>query len=327
MGLTGFKAKTSRKGLSRSAVKALPQEEKALPSKTENIALPGKADSARRSTEQVKTTLMTIDTMWATQARRELAGLANALTEVRDELANNLAKLTAPNDKISEAEQNLALECRNLMETDNTKIQKDIQDRIRKLEGELSDIELERQARLEALSMNRAALRSQINRICETFRRLLHEDTMLAKCIRTIFREQGITTASILTAMGMTISTPVLALNGGGGSGPDVPSQAPKPSDKGGLREWVKKHLQALGRAQANLAGKATAALPGIIGSIVSWLLSTLGKTAASLAGTLWAVGTAAGSLFLVAARDWLWPVRPSSRPRAAREPKRRSAV
>ena len=67
----------------------------------------------------------------------------------------------------------------------------------------------------------------------------------------------------------MAISTFVLALTGGGGSAP-VP--APKPPDKSGLKEWVEKHLQALVRTLADLAGKAAAALPGIIGSIVSWL-------------------------------------------------------
>ena len=38
----------------------------------------------------------------------------------------------------------------------------------------------------------------------------------------------------------------------------------PAPKHKSGLKEWVKKHLQALGRAMANLAGSAAAALPGI---------------------------------------------------------------
>ena len=180
-------------------------------------------------------------------------------------------------------------------------MQGEIRDRIRKLESVLSDIELERQARLESLFTNRATLRSQINRIRETLRRLLHEDTILAERIRTLFREKGITIASILTAIAMAISILVLALTGGGGSAP-----APKPHDKSGLKEWVKKHLQALGRALFNLAGNAAAALPGIIGSIVSWLLSTFGKTATCLAENLWALAIAVGTLLLVAAQDWL---------------------
>ena len=101
----------------------------------------------------------------------------------------------------------------------------------------------------------------------------------------------------------MAISTLVLALTGGGGS---APAPAPKPPDKSGLKEWVKKHLQAFWRALANSAGKATAALLGIIGSIVSWLLSTLEKTATWLAENLWALAIAVGTLLLVAARDWL---------------------
>ena len=167
-------------------------------------------------------------------------------------------------------------------------------DRVRKLQSVLSDIVLERQARLKALFWNRAALLSQISRIRETFRRLLHEDKTLAERIRNFFREQGITIASILTAIGMAFSTIVLALTGGGGS---APTPAPKPSDKSGLKEWVKKYLQALRRALGCLPRKAAAALPGMNGSIVSWFLGTLGKTATWLAKELLALAIAAGTL------------------------------
>ena len=210
LGLTGY----TRKGLSSSAVKALQQADKTLPSNLENIELedlPGIVDSTRQSAEQVQTTLTTIDdqpidTAWVTEARRELAGIEKAMTGMRDELANNLAKLTSIDDRKSEVERHLAREHQKLMETDDTEMQREIRDRIRKLESVLSDIELERLARLEALSTNRATLRSQINRIRDTFRRLLHEETTLAERIRTLFREQEITIASILTAIGMAIS-------------------------------------------------------------------------------------------------------------------------
>jgi hypothetical protein len=56
------------------------------------------------------------------------------------------------------------------------------------------------------------------------------------------------------------------------------------PKDKGGIKEWVKK----LGKLLANLAGKAAAALPGIIGSIVSWLLSATGNIVNWFANNLW---------------------------------------
>ena len=106
----------------------------------------------------------------------------------------------------------------------------------------------------------------------------------------------------------MAISTLVLApTGGGGGGGGSAPAPALKPPDKSGLKDWVeKKHLQALGHALGNLAGKAAVALPGIIGLIVSWLLGTLGKTATWLVENLWALVIAVGTLLLVAARDWL---------------------
>ena len=164
--LTGY----TRKGLGSSAVKALQQADKALPSNIDNIKLedlPGIADSARQSAEQVETTIddQPFDTLWVIQARRELAGLEKAKTGVRDELANNLAKLTSIADRKSEVERHLAREHQKLTETDDTEMQSEVRDRVRKLESVISDIELERQSRLEALSTNRATLRSQINRI------------------------------------------------------------------------------------------------------------------------------------------------------------------
>ena len=257
----------------------------------------------------VETALKTIDdppmdVPWATQAARELAGVREAMTRMRDELANNLAKLSDADDRKSEVEKHLTRERQKLTETDDAKIKQEIRDRMRRLQGELSDIELERQVRLEALSTNKAALRSQINRICESIRQLLHGDTTLAERIRTLFREQGITIVSILTAIGMAISTLMLALTGGGSV--PVPLPTPRPPDKGDVKERIKKHLQALRCALANLAGKAAAALPSIIGSIVSWLLSTLGKAATRPADNVWALVIGVGVFLLVAARDWL---------------------
>ena len=208
LGLTGYTSGTSRKGLGSSTVKALQQADKTLPSNVDNIKLedlPGIADSARQSAEQVKAILTTIDnqpidTAWVTQCRRKLDwGLGEKGPN------NNLARLSSIHGRETKVEKHMALEQRKLTETDDTEIQTEIRDRIRKLESVLSDAELERQARLEALSSNRAALRSQISRIRETFRWLRHEDTAVAERICSLFREQGITIESIPTANGMCL--------------------------------------------------------------------------------------------------------------------------
>ena len=67
-----------------------------------------------------------------------------------------------------------------------------------------------------------------------------------------------------------------------------------------------KKHLQSLEQVLVKLVGKAAASLPGIIGSIVSWLLNLPANTVGLLAESLWAVVLAVGGTLLVAARDWL---------------------
>ena len=126
LGLTGY----TRKGLSSFAVKALQRADKTLPSNLDNIELedlPGIADSACQSAEQVETTIddQPIDTVWVTQARKELAVLEKAMTGVRDELANNLAKLTSIDDRKSEVERHLAREHEKLTEADDTEMHRD----------------------------------------------------------------------------------------------------------------------------------------------------------------------------------------------------------
>ena len=67
--------------------------------------------------------------------------------------------------------------------------------------------------------------------------------------------------------------------------------------------------LQNLARLLANLAGKAAAALPGVIGSIVSWLLSATGKVVNWFGNNLWAlVVLVAGLLYALyaAAKEWI---------------------
>ena len=314
----GFKGWRSKEGqsLSAEAVKALQNGEKkigdiaaskALTSDSMELQdLGAAAQDATEAARVVETTLTDtdIDEILGTLDDpplnlRELRGLDKALKTIRGELVNNLAKL-------SELDEHIAKEKRKLGETEDEFSRRRLAERLRNLEDE-------RASRLEAAAANREALRSQISRIRETFRRILDEDTTLAERIRTLFREQGITIASILTAIGMAISTLVLALTGSGGSAPTPP----QPPSKGGVAEWVKKTLKSLGRALAKLAGKAAAALPGIIGSVVSWLLSLLAKTAGWLAENLWAVAVAVGGLLLVAAREWLTP------PALPKKPKR----
>ena len=187
---------------------------------------------------------------------RELLRLDKALQSVRGELTNNLAKL-------NDIDKDIAKEKRKLQEAEDEISKSDITARLKNLEDE-------RSARLEAATANKEALRCQINRIKETINKVLKEDSTLGERLRTLFKEQGITIVSVLTAIGMIIGVIVEAVipTSGGAATPS------KPPSQDGAKEWVKKQLHNLAKLLANLAGKAAAALPGIIGSIVSWLLS-----------------------------------------------------
>ena len=55
-----------------------------------------------------------------------------------------------------------------------------------------------------------------------------------------------------------------------------------------GAREWIKNKLKALSRLLGKLADKALASLPGIMGSIISWILNRAKEVIGWLSQNLW---------------------------------------
>ena len=86
-----------------------------------------------------------------------------------------------------------------------------------------------------------------------------------------------------------------------GGPGPSVStttSESTITSDKkGGAREWIENRLKTLSQLLGKLADKALAALPGIIGSILSWILNRAKEVIGWLSQNLWALITGVGVL------------------------------
>ena len=81
----------------------------------------------------------------------------------------------------------------------------------------------------------------------ETIAKVLDKDTSLGEKIRTLFREQGITIASILTAIGMATGVVVEAfLPGGGAAVASGGGGEPPPKDEKGLKGWIRNKLKAL---------------------------------------------------------------------------------
>ena len=80
----------------------------------------------------------------------------------------------------------------------------------------------------------------------------------------------------------MTTSKIVLAITGAFEGGSRGPTSQPK--DKGVLKKWLHRLATALKR----LARKAAEALPAIVGSVVSVILSLLGKAIGFVAEHTW---------------------------------------
>ena len=120
----------------------------------------------------------------------------------------------------------------------------------------------------------------------------MHKDTSLAEKIRTLFREQGITIASILMAIKMAIGVLVEALfPGGGGAAAALGGGGEPPSkDEAGLKEWIRNKLKALASLLGQLGIKAAEALPGITGGTISWILNRAEDVVGWVSQDLWAL-------------------------------------
>ena len=95
----------------------------------------------------------------------------------------------------------------------------------------------------------------------------------------------------------MTIRVLIEALLGGPSASAPTSGGTTTSDEKGGAREWIKNKLKALSQLSGKLADKALASLPGIIGSIISWILNRAKEVVGWLSQNLWALITGVGVL------------------------------
>ena len=110
----------------------------------------------------------------------------------------------------------------------------------------IDDLNEDLKVRQESIDLLKGRLKNQITSFREAIAKVLDKDTSLAEKIRTLFREQGIMIASILTAIGMAIRVLVEALLPGGGGAATASGGEPTPKDERGLKEWIRNKLKAL---------------------------------------------------------------------------------
>ena len=219
---------------------------------------------------------------------RELLGLDKQLRTIRGSLKVEVAKKVELEEHITKEHQKLE-EFREYPGVYDDAMKEDITKRIDAVNDELV-------TRQESIDLLKVRLKNQITSFKETIAKVLDKDTSLGEKIRALFREQGITIASILTAIIMAIGVLVEALLPGGAATTSGGGEPP-PKDEKGLKEWVRSKLKALASLLGKLGMKAAEALPGIIGGIISLILNRAKDVVDWVSQNLWALVVGIGGL------------------------------
>ena len=220
---------------------------------------------------------------------RELEGLDKELRTISGSLRSAIAKSIAKQVDIDK--ENRKLEEMANDETYSDEQKEEVRARLQRFQGEQKAIS-------DQIRILKGQYSNQIYQIRESIMKFLDKETgTLGERIRTLFKEQGITIVSILTAVGMAIGVLIEALLGGPSTSTPTPQSTITSDKKGGAREWIKNKLKALSQLLGKLADKALASLPGIIGSILSWILNRTKEVIGWLSQNLWALITGVGVL------------------------------
>ena len=220
---------------------------------------------------------------------RELEGLDKELRTISGSLRSAIAKSIAKQVDIDK-------ENRKLKEMANDETYSDEQRE--EVRARLQRFQDEQKAMSDQIRILKGRYSNQIYQIRESIMKFLDKETgTLGERIRTLFKEQGITIISILTAVGMVIGVLIEALLGGPSTSTPTSGGTSGGDTKGGAREWIKNKLKALSQLLGKLADKALASLPGIIGSILSWILNRAKEVIGWLSQNLWALITGVGVL------------------------------
>ena len=245
--------------------------------------------AADNSVKLIETSLTETGAETGRLTLRELEGLDKELRTISGSLRSAIAKSIAKQVDIDR--ENRKLEEMANDETYSNEQREEVRARLQRFQDEQKAIS-------DQIRILKGRYSNQIYQIRESIMKFLDKETgTLGERIRTLFKEQGITIVSILTALGMTLGVLIEALLGGPSASTPTSQSTITSDKKGGAREWIKNKLKALSSLLGKLAAKAGAALPGIIGSIISWILNRAKEVVGWLSNNLWALIKGVGVL------------------------------
>ena len=198
---------------------------------------------------------------------REVISQLEESTTTFSHIKTLATKMATINDQIKERQDKI-----DYIQNSTEYNEEEKQHRIKQIKDTIKEYKEIRDGYQENINNFKYTLKDQVTLIRSTISKALDSDMTLGEKIKTLFREQGITIFSILTAFGMAIGVLVEALLPSGGVGSTT---APSNTTGGGgdyktnAKEWIKNKLQALASLLGKLSSKTGEALLEILGSII----------------------------------------------------------
>ena len=253
----------------------------------DDIELQEIAEKASDIISQIKDLQTNTDDLFK-HSLHDLLGLDKQLRSIKGSLKVEVAKKVQLEECIAEEHRKLE-EFHDYLGVYDDAMKEDIT-------KQTDDLNEDLKVRQKSINICKGRLKSKITSFKETIAKVLDSNTSLGEKIQTLFREQRIMIASILSAIGMAIGVLVEALLPGGGASAASGSGEPL-KDEASLAEWIRNKLKALALLSGQLGIKAAEALPGIIGGIISWILNRAKDVVGWVSQNLWALVVGIGGL------------------------------
>ena len=200
---------------------------------------------------------------------RELTGLDRSLRNMR----TTVLKITSDREAKKETLKQLKDETSKVLfdPAHDDKVQ--FSENLREKQQEIKTLEEEIEALDSVVREYDNKFRGQFQRIKQTRDKMLNQDMTLGERIQTLFREQGLTITSVITALGLAIGMIVQriisALKPPTSPAPTPPPPAPKPTPKPtpetnppapkpepGIKGWMKQQLRNIANLLLTLENK-----------------------------------------------------------------------
>ena len=207
------------------------------------------------------------------------------LVSKRDEKEVELKNLKSKDDQQSDKTRTISFDNPGYEDEEGEQIpllpvSEEDADRARELEAEIKEFDT-------AIAEQDAKVRNSLHHLRQSLENFIDSDDTLGSRVRTLFRREGVTVASLLTSVGMTIAAVVEGIvlatksavsavtpapkpkpPGPKPDVPDTPIEPPKPPEPPKPKtwtDWLKDQLQKIANLLLKLGDKALIALPGII--------------------------------------------------------------